>query len=533
MSLTLDCLAKIPFFFGHKGDQASKDMLLRRWEYENGASSWNLGCRRSPNILILHGDYNLHLLEQTIASARLQTYRFESIVTYSFSSRVVCTIQPEEDRDVEGSSSTSLTDALGGNNNRWTVIVHAGELCNPSLAYSVMANAQNRDQVVYWNAITAKVEIGRLTPISYTKAPFVDLLLENRVECTSFAVRGDAKNKAIKSVLEGIQPATSVSTRPRIRINEFLIIKNIDNSIPPFAGMDSSKRTELLERKYRAPFEIINTRGLSIPLPKTKVASISAIVMYRDKPQETKKCIQSLISSSGNVALEIVLIDNNSSRSTKDQMNQMVDEFSDSAEFKCLTYANAFNHSAQLLLGIKHASSELIVLLNNDVVIQDPDVLMHSAKWAQCYNIASVGVLHQDQYGNNSGGPFKRRENVVDITNSLVEEYTEVPAGPFMSFGNTFAFTVMKKSIFYAISVDPFRFPNGYNDVDYCLRAHRSGYCHITLGYLSLVHLKGASRGKTDESCQKSLLRCRFSSFYLEQSELSESYNIKRALIRF
>lgn len=534
MSLSLNSLADVPFFLGHKGDNASKVILLRRWEYENGASSFHLQYGEIPDILILHDDNNKALLEQTIDSAMLQTYSFENIVTYSISSRLACIQNAEKRKNTEDSTSTDLLAALGGNSAKWTAIIHAGDICNPSMAYSLIANSQHGDRVVYWNTITANVKIGQITPVSFLNAPLVDLLSEDITTCSSFAVRGSIKNKVIRNILEGNHPAITLYASRKRKINEFLLIKNVENNpISPLLMIDNTVRLEMLERVYGVGFDMVSTRGLSIPLPNTRIAKMSAIVMFKDKPRETRDCIKSIISNSSDISIEIVLVDNGSSKAAKDQVNQMISDFSDFAKFKLVSYDNVFNHSAQLLLALKHTSCELVAFINNDVIIQDPDVLMHSAKWALCLNVASAGVLHRDEHGENRGGPFKRRENVINIVNSLVEEYAEIPARPFKSFGNTFAFAVIKKSIFQAISVDPFRFPNGYNDVDYCLRSYKSGYDHITLGYLTLIHLKGATRGKTDESCQKALLRSDFGSFYLEPSELTEKSNASRKPITF
>jgi len=74
------------------------------------------------------------------------------------------------------------------------------------------------------------------------------------------------------------------------------------------------------------------------------------------------------------------------------------------------------------------------------------------------------------------------------------------------------------KKTFEKISLDPFLFPNGYNDVDYCIRATTLGYVHITLGYLKLIHYKGESRAKTDESTQKLILRSRYPDYYLRST---------------
>jgi GT2 family glycosyltransferase len=53
-------------------------------------------------------------------------------------------------------------------------------------------------------------------------------------------------------------------------------------------------------------------------------------------------------------------------------------------------------------------------------------------------------------------------------------------------------------------------FPNGYNDVDYCLRARRAGLTHVYLGHLIVRHVPGISRGKPNETYQHLTLQLRY-----------------------
>ena len=54
--------------------------------------------------------------------------------------------------------------------------------------------------------------------------------------------------------------------------------------------------------------------------------------------------------------------------------------------------------------------------------------------------------------------------------------------------------------------LDETRFPIGYNDVDFMLRASRRGLLHLYLGHVAAEHRRGSSRTGDDEDLQALLI---------------------------
>jgi hypothetical protein len=78
-------------------------------------------------------------------------------------------------------------------------------------------------------------------------------------------------------------------------------------------------------------------------------------------------------------------------------------------------------------------------------------------------------------------------------------------------FANTFSCSAISRTAFDKVGwLNEIEFPNGYNDVEYCIRAKRADFVNLYVGHLHVKHTPGTSRGRCDESFQKVLLRRRY-----------------------
>ena len=83
--------------------------------------------------------------------------------------------------------------------------------------------------------------------------------------------------------------------------------------------------------------------------------------------------------------------------------------------------------------------------------------------------------------------------------------------------GNTFACAAISRNTLEKIGpLNQVEFPNGYNDVEFCLRARQKGFRHVYLGHLLVHHVPGTSRGYLDESFQRLMLRFQTSEYALD-----------------
>jgi|688.fasta_scaffold121674_2 GT2 family glycosyltransferase len=519
----IETLAKIPYFPGHKDEQASFSMQRARWNTEVCSSAWMQSMPRIIFIVVTQSKTPELELAATLAAIKLQTYSKYSLFV---ASQTFDCLQLHDGwlRDAEKlEGRRAVYRYLTYLKEEWAIFIQPGDICSPSLGYCLLTEAGNIDQICYWNILKGSLSKDKVNITHRVQTIFCDPFVSNEQDSwRGFAARGLAKEYALQALCIGENPLMFMYdlVEYRKKIHEYLIlstkqtIKNDDEH--------KAVSLKLLRYCYRTDFKSIDLDGATIPCPASSGKSISIILMFRDKPEDTMRCIDTILQQETEIKCELILIDNQSNKSTRARIEDYCSKISQKLRVQYLFYDQAFNHSAQLKLGVDHANGEILSIVNNDLFLVNPLILDHTARWATCNGVATVGILHRNEQGDLCGGPMKVRMKVNSIYDSPVEEYADIPSRPYLTAGNSFAFAVMQRKYFEMISVDPIRFPNGYNDVDYCIRATKMGFQHITLGYLTAIHLKSISRGKTDETAQRLMLRQSLPGLHFD-AEISES----------
>ncbi|MBD1549648.1 glycosyltransferase [Roseibium aggregatum] len=160
-----------------------------------------------------------------------------------------------------------------------------------------------------------------------------------------------------------------------------------------------------------------------------------------------------------------------------------------------------FNFSRSINRGFRLSSGTHFLLLNNDIEVLDPDWLK---ELVSCLNYPNVGIVGakllfpndtlqhagviigaSDLAGHyyyrqdaNFGGPMNR----LKVRNSVV-----CVTGAVMLISGDCKNTVGE--------LDEANFAIAYNDVDYCIRAHRSGFRSVWTPFACLRHHESISRG--------------------------------------
>ncbi len=255
--------------------------------------------------------------------------------------------------------------------------------------------------------------------------------------------------------------------------------------------------------------ELQRTReDLSFPfalIPRRRAAKTSVLVCFRGRTRLTLRCLYSLARQRLSGELEVVLVDNRSAPEETAEILSGARRLLGRERVALAAYDAPFNHSAQNNLAARTASGEALVICNNDVVLQDPFLLEQLCAWALQPGIGAVGCRLEDpERGVGSYGqafvaptedPFRPplREN-PDPTH---RDY--VHACP----GVTLALAAVARERFLDLGgLDERRFPIGYNDVDFMLRAGRRGLTHLYLGHVRALHPRGSSRTGDNEDLQ-------------------------------
>ncbi|HXH22446.1 MAG TPA: glycosyltransferase [Dehalococcoidia bacterium] len=247
--------------------------------------------------------------------------------------------------------------------------------------------------------------------------------------------------------------------------------------------------------------------------PRRTAERVTVIVPFRDKPGVTIRCLTSLLRQRVSGELYVLLVDNGSERRSTRRIEDWLQGEGASLRCRIIRDDGAFNHSRLCNLGVRESSGEVVVFLNNDAELVDEDSLEEMSRWSLVPDVATVGCRITTPDGRLVCAGVDPRP----VARTALDEPVEESVDPSFSlavretFANTFACAAISREVLDRLGpLNEVEFPAGYNDVEYCLRARRAGYRHIYLGHIRVIHVPGTTRSRSDETCQKVILRLRY-----------------------
>ena len=193
----------------------------------------------------------------------------------------------------------------------------------------------------------------------------------------------------------------------------------------------------------------------------------------------------------------VILVDNASSG---ELVSRYYSELERIPNLRITHFDTVFNYSAAINAGVRASNSELVLLLNNDMKVTDPDWLHEMAQWALEPGIGIVGakLIHTDRSLQHAGV-------VVGFNAFMGHLYLDAPehyyglAGSSDWYRNTSAVTgacqMMRRSLFEELGGYDEKYQLVFSDVDFCFRAIQKGYRILYDPFVTLFHYEGGSRG--------------------------------------
>jgi GT2 family glycosyltransferase len=394
----------------------------------------------------------------------------------------------------------------------WVVRAIAGDLLHPSLCAAVEAAARRGAAAIRWD----RLEIlgfdfeGKVLRERHREPAFDPVADLRGVDCR----RNMAARPEFFEEWPRAEPCSSAAPTGEQWVHWAEPMGLYAAAVAPWKAESDLGRAEALvaaaRRHWGAEFEWCGAELV----PRQRAKCVSVLLLFRDRPELTVAAVDSVLAQSSHGRIELILVDNDSKKESRDRISAFARNNADAARVRIveLTYPGAFNHSAQCNVGAAHASGDVLLILNNDARLAVPDALDRLARWALLPGVATVGARLVDATGAVVGGGFRLRRLPGAEFNSPVEEERGACSGfDRSSAGNTFACAAIAMEVWRRLGgLDALRFPIGYNDVDFCLRATRAGLRHVTLGGLTVEHRVGASRARIDEVAQKIALRTEY-----------------------
>ncbi len=235
------------------------------------------------------------------------------------------------------------------------------------------------------------------------------------------------------------------------------------------------------------------------PLP-SPVPSVTIIIPTRDRLELLQACIKSVFARTEYERFDVMVVDNDSvESSTLDYLRNLRDQ----PRCSVLSHPGVFNFSALINHAARHASGDLLCLLNNDMEVISPDWLSEMASHAVRKGVGVVGaMLYYPDDTIQHGGVM------LGIGGVAGHLYHRSPRGDSGYFGRalvaqslsavTGACMVVKKAIFEEAGGFDEGLAIAFNDIDFCLRVLEKGYRNVWTPHAQLYHHESASRGLED-----------------------------------
>ncbi|WP_257127262.1 glycosyltransferase family 2 protein [Burkholderia sp. ABCPW 11] len=249
---------------------------------------------------------------------------------------------------------------------------------------------------------------------------------------------------------------------------------------------------------------IIGTYRVIYPIPERQ-PQVSILIPTRNGRNILKQCIESILRKTKYKNYEIVVVNN---QSTCSETISYLKRISNHNKIRVINYDAPFNYSAINNFAEKHATGEIIGLLNDDVEVVSPDWLNEMVSQALRPEVGVVGakLLYSDGFVQHAGV-------VIGIGGFAGHAHRLHPgthpgyAGRAILTQNFSAVTaaclVVRRSVYRELGgFNEQDLTVAFNDVDFCLRAGTAGY-HVTwTPYAVLYHHESYSRGSDQASAE-------------------------------
>lgn len=226
---------------------------------------------------------------------------------------------------------------------------------------------------------------------------------------------------------------------------------------------------------------------------------ISVIIPSRDSYGLISTVLKGLYEGTEYPDLEVIIIDNGTSDSRVLDLYRHYE--SSRTGFSAVIREEKFNFARAINKGMQRATGEHLLVLNNDIEIVDAGWLK---EMVSCLKFAATGIVGAKLL--YPGGRIQHAGVIVGFGGLAGHWYLNKPAG----YGGPMNRLHLRNSMTCVTGAamlisgdcaratgawDEENFAVAYNDVDYCIRAHKAGFRIIWTPFACLHHHESASRG--------------------------------------
>ena len=244
---------------------------------------------------------------------------------------------------------------------------------------------------------------------------------------------------------------------------------------------------------------------------------LSIVIPSKDNPAVLFHCLDSLIEKTySSYFYEIIIVDNGSSMENRDKISRKVNVLNDKrkkssfAGCRYLYEQMSFNFSKMCNLGAENAMGDILLFLNDDMEIIQPDWMELMLEKAMLSYAGAVGakLLYPDSDIIQHAGVTNLRVGPAHKLQYLSDKevhYFGMNRGVHNMLAVTGACLMVRQEVFWDAGGFYEELAVAFNDVDLCYSIYEKGYYNIVRNDVVLYHHESLSRGKDGESEEKQL----------------------------
>ncbi|CAM3878180.1 glycosyltransferase [Alicyclobacillus pomorum] len=223
---------------------------------------------------------------------------------------------------------------------------------------------------------------------------------------------------------------------------------------------------------------------------------VSIIIPTFNNVDFPKQCVHSLKNTVESVHFEIIVVDDGSSM----DVQRSLQSWSDEARVKLVLKPVNEGFSRTVNAGIRMASGEYVLLLNNDVIFNESgwlEKIIETINASPNIGIVGARLLYPDGRIQHAGcypsahGWFDHYHRFQPHNYPAAQITTDVPAV-------TGALMLIRRSVLEDVGFLSEDYFIAFEDIDLCYRARQHGWRTVYCGAASAVHLEGQTRGRDE-----------------------------------
>ena len=247
---------------------------------------------------------------------------------------------------------------------------------------------------------------------------------------------------------------------------------------------------------------------------------ISIIIPTRNNLPLLRACVESIYAKSTWPNFEILIVDNASDDpACLDWLREQEASSANAATTKISVIRDEhdFNFAHLNNLGAQAATGEYLILLNNDTAVISGDWIEQMLQFAQIKEVGCVGarLLYEDGTIQHAGGILTGEKMGNHSCKTLAasdRRYMDaIATSRECSFVTGACLMIARDKYLEVAGLEEAFVPNGFGDVDLCLRLSSQGLRHVYAANAILSHFESKSRGKSVETFERFYMMSRWS----------------------